>query len=136
MFLADSCHWTSWHTRRISTTSKRNARVRELSPFRTVTTDEVLAESSTCFQNGYLRKAAVEMVQAIYRDANIRVLPQTRNSFLSGLRLYRERLDKTYSLTDCISMQTMRDEGIDEVFTEDKHFEQEGFNALYRSCLR
>jgi hypothetical protein len=43
-----------------------------------------------------------------------------------------QRADKNYSLTDCISMQTMRREGITEALTTDKHFEQEGFRALFR----
>jgi predicted nucleic acid-binding protein len=37
-----------------------------------------------------------------------------------------------YSLTDCISMQTMRREALTEVLTNDRHFEQEGFRALFR----
>jgi len=41
-------------------------------------------------------------------------------------------LDKGYSLTDCISMETMRHEGITDVLTNDAHFEQEGFRALLR----
>ena len=40
--------------------------------------------------------------------------------------------DKGYSLTDFISMQTMRGEGIIEALTNDRHFEQEGFRALFR----
>ena len=51
---------------------------------------------------------------------------------MAGLDLYRARPDKRYSLTDCISMQTMRKEGITEVLTNDRHFEQEGFRALFR----
>jgi predicted nucleic acid-binding protein len=39
------------------------------------------------------------------------------------------RPDKGYSLTDCISMQTMRKEGLTEVLTKDRHFEQEGFRG-------
>jgi hypothetical protein len=58
---------------------------------------------------------------------------QTAASFASGLALYRARLDKGYSLTDCISMQTMRQEGLSEVLTNDRHFEQEGFRALFRN---
>jgi predicted nucleic acid-binding protein len=42
------------------------------------------------------------------------------------------RPDKGYSLTDCISMGTMRREAITEVLTNDRHFEQEGFRALFR----
>jgi predicted nucleic acid-binding protein len=53
-------------------------------------------------------------------------------SFLSGLQLYGTRLDKGYSLTDCISMQTLWSIGITDVLTNDVHFEQEGFRALFR----
>ena len=60
------------------------------------------------------------------------VIPQSRASFLAGLGLYERRPDKGYSLTDCISMQTMRREGITEALTNDRHFEQEGFRALFR----
>jgi hypothetical protein len=46
--------------------------------------------------------------------------------------LYIQRPDKGYSLTDCISMQTMRREGLTEALTKDRHFEQEGFQVLFR----
>jgi predicted nucleic acid-binding protein len=35
-------------------------------------------------------------------------------------------------MADCISMQTMRREGLTHVLTNDRHFEQEGFRALFR----
>ncbi len=57
---------------------------------------------------------------------------QTRESFQAGFDLYAARPDKGYSLTDCISMQTMRREGLTEVLANDRHFEQEGFRALFR----
>jgi predicted nucleic acid-binding protein len=60
------------------------------------------------------------------------VIPQSRSSFLAGLDLYTQRPDKGYSLVDCISMQTMRKEGLTEVLSNDRHFEQEGFRALFR----
>ncbi|TRV46210.1 MAG: hypothetical protein EWV53_08380, partial [Microcystis panniformis Mp_MB_F_20051200_S9] len=40
--------------------------------------------------------------------------------------------DKGYSLTDCASMQIMRQLEIYEILTFDKHFQQEGFSALLR----
>ncbi|MDX2229976.1 MAG: hypothetical protein NW220_10080 [Leptolyngbyaceae cyanobacterium bins.349] len=58
------------------------------------------------------------------------VISQTHASFQSGVELFQSRLDKGYSLTDCISMQTMRQLGISEVLTHDKHFTQEGFVIL------
>ena len=71
-------------------------------------------------------------VQAILSSAEVRVIPQSRASFLAGLELYTQRPDKRYSLVDCISMRTMRREGLTEVLTNDRHFEQEGFRALFR----
>jgi predicted nucleic acid-binding protein len=65
-------------------------------------------------------------------NQNVRVVAQTTSSFRSGFDLYKTRLDKGYSLTDCISMQTMRDQGITDVLTNDAHFTQEGFRALLR----
>ncbi len=51
-------------------------------------------------------------------------------TFLSGLALEQARPDKEYSLTDCISLDAMRQEGITEILTHDNHFAQEGFAVL------
>ena len=59
------------------------------------------------------------------------VHPQSRASFLEGLRLYEQRYDKGYSLVDCISMTTMHERNISEVLTHDHHFTQEGFTPLF-----
>ena len=56
----------------------------------------------------------------------------TTDEVLGGLELYDARPDKGYSLIDCISMHTMRAEGLTEALTNDRHFEQEGFRALFR----
>jgi predicted nucleic acid-binding protein len=71
-------------------------------------------------------------VETIRANRAVRVLPQTPDSFRTGFELYRARPDKGYSLTDCISMQAMRTEGINDVLTNDLHFEQEGFQVLLR----
>lgn len=98
-----------------------------------ITTDEVLVEFLTFFgSDAWLRLRAAKTAQALLRKTNVRVVPQTRNSFLSGLEFYAARPDKGYSLTDCISMQTMRREGLTDALTNDRHFEQEGFRALFR----
>jgi len=78
------------------------------------------------------RGIAAANVQEMRDNRRVRIVAQTPASFTSGLALYQSRLDKGYSLTDCISMQTMRKEGLTEVLTNDRHFEQEGFRALFR----
>jgi uncharacterized protein len=45
-------------------------------------------------------------------------------------RLFLERADKTYSLTDCLSFVTMRRLGLDTALATDHHFRQEGFVVL------
>jgi predicted nucleic acid-binding protein len=52
---------------------------------------------------------------------------------LSWLNLFEDRPDKGYSLTDCMSMQVMRRDGLTEVLTNDHHFSQEGFRILFPS---
>ena len=44
--------------------------------------------------------------------------------------LYNARDDKDWSLTDCISFIVMKEHGITEALTGDRHFEQAGFRAL------
>ena len=104
----------------------------ELGNVRLLTTDEVLSEFVTILGGGgeALRRQAAKMVAAILADANVKVVPQSRDSFLKGIHLYRDRADKQYSLTDCISMNAMRAESVNDVLTNDHHFEQEGFRVL------
>lgn len=104
-----------------------------LSSGRVYTTEEVLAEVLTFFASDpWLRVRAVEMVREILTDPNLNVIPQSHESFVSGFDLYAARPDKGYSLIDCISMQTMRRRGIAQALTNDRHFDQEGFHALFR----
>jgi predicted nucleic acid-binding protein len=125
VLFADTFYWIaladftdSAHQRALALTAK-------LAASRIVTTDEVLTEYLTFFSTSPepLCREVAESVEGI---------PQSRESFLAGLQLYRARPDKGYSLVDCISMQTMRKEGLAEVLTNDRHFEQEGFRALFR----
>jgi len=80
-----------------------------------------------------VRRQAGDNAVALLRNPRVKVIPQSRESFLAGIELYRARPDKGYSLTDCISMITMRREGLTEALTNDRHFEQEGFRALFRA---
>jgi uncharacterized protein len=98
-----------------------------------VTTDEVLLELLNLLsQEGRaLRQAGTNAVLEILNAPDVTVHSQSHQSFLAGLDLYRRRSDKGYSLTDCISMATMRRFRISEVLTADHHFAQEGFTLLF-----
>jgi len=99
-----------------------------------VTTDEVMTEFLNAFsaQGEFFRRRAVETARTLMADVTVTVAPQTHFTFLRGLHLYEKRPDKKYSLTDCVSMIAMRDEGITDILTNDHHFEQKGFRVLIR----
>jgi predicted nucleic acid-binding protein len=44
--------------------------------------------------------------------------------------MYRDRPDKAWSLTDCISFEVMREAGLTDALTADEHFRQAGFRAV------
>jgi uncharacterized protein len=128
---ADSFYWialanpaNSWHQAAAKFQTTPDARL--------VTTDEVLSEFLNYFSAAGERKRGVvaRMFEETMSHQHIVVFPQTRESLLRGFGLYKTRGDKGYSLTDCISMTTMRERNITDVLTHDHHFAQEGFTLL------
>ena len=131
---ADTFYWVALTNTADSSYQQAAALDDELAGTTIFTTDEVLSEFLTFFAgDAWLRERAVRTVSALLEDSDVRVIPQSHDSFLAGLDLYRARPDKGYSLTDCISMQTMFREGVTRILTNDRHFEQEGFEALFRN---
>lgn len=131
---ADTFYWVAVTNAQDRAHEKAKAFTRSGPPGTICTTEEVLTEYLNYFAAwgpGLRHKAAIN-VQKMMESRSVEIVPQTSGSFLTGLDLYRMRLDKGYSLTDCISMHTMRQRGIAEVLTNDRHFEQEGFRALFR----
>jgi predicted nucleic acid-binding protein len=130
---ADALYWVALAHRRDQWHQAAVAATRSLGEARIMMTEEILVEFLNAFSSGeWLRRAAIAQVHRIRSSRHMEVIPQTPTSFASGFELYARRLDKEYSLTDCISMQTMRERGITEVLTHDHHFAQEGFTVLIR----
>lgn len=129
---ADTFYWVAIANPRDQWHEKAKRVSQSLEQTRLVTTDEVLVEFLTLLSSygEEMRNTTVQLTRSILNNPNVQVVPQTRSSFLSGLALYEGRPDKQYSLTDCISMQTMRDQGLSEVLTHDHNFEQERFTIL------
>ena len=100
-----------------------------------VTTESVLVEVVNFFSRHgqWMRQKSVAFTQEVLQSPGVTVMPSPRAMLLAGLNLHFERPNKNYSLTDCISMQMMRELGIFEILTHDHHFAQEGFVPLLRS---
>jgi predicted nucleic acid-binding protein len=108
---------------------------RSLPEPRIVTSQPVLIEYLNFFAewSSTFRRKATENARHMLASRSVRIIPHTDEFFQAGFDLYAARPDKGYSLTDCISMEMMRREGIDDVLTNDRHFEQEGFRVLFRA---
>jgi uncharacterized protein len=98
-----------------------------------VTTEWVLTELADGLAGVPEREQFVDFYRALREDSAVRILPASSDLFAAGLQLYGARLDKEWSLTDCISFVVMQREGITEALTGDRHFEQAGFLALLRT---
>jgi uncharacterized protein len=97
-----------------------------------VTTETILIEVLNYFAEygSHTRKSAVDAVRTIMEDEEIEYISHSPDIFLEALDFYEKRLDKGYSLTDCVSMLTMKTLNIHEILTHDSHFEQEGLTIL------
>jgi len=114
-----------WHERAIAAS-------KHIGDTKLITTEDVLVELLNFFSE-YGEKArlgAVSQAEGILSSSNIEVAPLSHEAFIAGLTLYKARPDKGYSLTDCISMQAMRERQISDILTHDDHFRQEGFKVL------
>ena len=130
---ADTFYWIALVHRKDASNKEALAWSRKAASVLVYTTDEVLTEMlAFCSSDEGLRTDAAKIVRSILTASTVRVLPQSRQTFLDGLAFYEARPDKGYSLTDCISMQAMRREGLTEALTNDRHFEQEGFRGVFR----
>ena len=101
-------------------------------PVRLVTTWAVLLEVGNALAKPPLRALGFELLTHFQMDPQIEIVPLDDVLCRRGLKLFRSRTDKAWSLTDCISFVVMRDRGLSHALTSDQHFEQAGFVALLR----
>lgn len=131
---ADTFYWVAFTNIRDTAHERAKAFMRSAPPRLILTTEEVLTEYLNYFAawGPEFRRTATTNLHSMRASRTVRIVSQSMASFQAGLMLYQSRPDKGYSLVDCISMQTMREEGLTEILTNDRHFEQEGFRALFR----
>ena len=84
--------------------------------------------------DGYARVArrakALQLLERFETEQEYRILPIDEALLRRAISLYRDRPDKDWGLTDCVSFELMRQEEVTEALTADTHFRQAGFTAL------
>ena len=128
---ADSQFWIAllnprdqWHDRAVHVLESLNRAI--------TTTRFVMLEVADAFAKPPHREWYRELIDQIASNSDVRLLEAAESQFVEGERLYFERQDKAWSLTDCISFSTMMNEGLMDALTADHHFEQAGFLAMLR----
>ncbi len=96
------------------------------------TTDSVFTEllAYAAERGSHIRGQAIGLIDDMRLDRAWTLIRQTPELWDRAFDLYRRRLDKGYSLTDCMSMVVCTDLDIGDVLSHDHHFAQEGFTIL------
>lgn len=98
-----------------------------------IVSDYVLSEFiPLCHTRGLNRIKTLTFVEEILYSPLIDKVWTTESHYIEALNLLKSRPDKSYSLCDAVSFLLMRERGLDQALTTDKHFEQEGFVRLLK----
>src|SRR5688500_11718725 len=100
---------------------------------RLVTSDSVLVEvlNGAAGRGKAARDAATTLAEQLLQDTSVVVVPQTRDLLRRALTLYAGRSDKTWGVTDIMSMISMDERNIREVISSDHHFDQAGYSRIW-----
>ncbi len=95
-----------------------------------VTSEAVLFELGNALAKPPHRQLAIATMYQVLADKQIEIVHIDQELFRETIAFYQSRLDKGWGLTDCASFVIMRQRGLYEALTADKHFEQAGFVSL------
>ncbi|HWY87314.1 MAG TPA: PIN domain-containing protein [Gemmataceae bacterium] len=100
---------------------------------RLVTSEYVLIEVGDAMSRPLDRSRFLSLVDTLATDPEAEVVAADTRLLSEGIDLYRNRPDKDWPLTDCLSFVIMARRGITDALTGDEHFRQAGFNPLFGS---
>lgn len=98
-------------------------------------TDAVLLEVGNALARGY-KKEAIEIIEGFFVSEEVEVVHLSDRLFEQAFALYKQYQDKEWSLVDCVSFAVMREAGVRQALTFDRHFTQAGFEPLMRESSR
>ena len=99
---------------------------------RILTTGWIAMEVADGFSKPEHRSVALQLLDQFRTDFGFVFVPCSDELMLTGLDHFRNRPDKSWSLTDCISFVVMEQHKLTEALTADHHFVQAGFVALLK----
>jgi predicted nucleic acid-binding protein len=97
---------------------------------RIVTTWPVLSEVAATLSRPTWRSVAVSLLDHVQQRSDIDIRGIDDDLWTRGWALFRDRPDKGWSLTDCISFLIMEEKRLSVALTADEHFRQAGYRAV------
>jgi predicted nucleic acid-binding protein len=95
-----------------------------------VTSRAVVIEIGNALARPRFRLGCVRLLEMMEVDPQLEIIEVEQALYHRALDLYRNRPDKDWGMTDCISFVIMQERGITDALTADDHFRQAGFRAL------
>lgn len=95
-----------------------------------VTTSFVFDDVVTYFNCRRRHDKALELGNMLLNSSTVKMELVDEPLFRAGGDMLVQHSDKTWSLTDCISLLVMRRPGLQEAWAFDRHFEQAGFRRI------
>jgi len=116
-----------WHSKGVDIWTKLVASRAPL-----VTTSLVLIELADGLSRVRHRDLALRIVDGLRSSDRVTIVQSDHTLESRAWQLFRDRVDKEWGMTDCVSIMLMTDRNIGRVFTADIHFQQAGFDLLLR----
>jgi len=106
---------------------QNEARVQRI---RKVTSEYVLMELGDGLARLKFHQLASRLISLLRQDPSFEIVPSSTDLFARAVRLYDQRPDKEWGLTDCSSFIVMQELNLKAVLSADHHFRQAGYQAL------
>ncbi len=100
------------------------------SSYHFITTDAVVLEIGNAFSSASKKPFALSIFQLIQQSSHWQCHPVDESLLEKSQHLFSQRMDKDWSLTDCMGIVVANEHQIQEIFTTDSHFTQAGFTIL------
>jgi uncharacterized protein len=114
-----------WHKKAVEWQLKIEAKKNLL-----LTTEFVLTEIADDLAAIKFRQPAAQVIRILQTNAFVEIIPASSELFAKALKLYEQRQDKSWGLTDCTSFVVMKENKLTDALTTDEHFRQAGFKVL------
>lgn len=90
----------------------------------------VLSETLTLLARRASHAFAAQRARVLYASSSLTLLTSDRDTDAEALDLFEKYADQRIGFTDCVSFALMRREGLERVFTFDRHFRFAGFEVV------